>query len=77
MISYQHAAAWGIFLVVTGIVVCYKIGKRRFNRRNLAGLEWFPSYSRAVLTRLAEGLFGLLAKLMILTGLLLLLAASL
>jgi hypothetical protein len=77
MIPYHQAAVWGIFLLVAGAAVRYKIGKRRFNRRSLAGLEWFSSYRRAVLTRLVEGLFILLAKLMILAGLLLLLAASL
>jgi hypothetical protein len=77
MISYHYSAAWGIFLLLAGASIRYKIGKRRFNRRNLAGLEWFPSYRRAVLTRLVEGLFSLFAKLMILAGLLLLLIASL
>ena len=77
MIPYYHATVWAIFLLVAAAAVRYKIGKRRFNRRSLAGLEWFSSYRRAVLTRLVEGLFSLLAKLMILAALLLLLAASL
>jgi hypothetical protein len=67
MIPYHHVTVWGIFLLVAGAAVQYKIGKRRFSRRSLAGLEWFSSYRRAVLTRLVEGLFSLLAKLMILT----------
>jgi hypothetical protein len=54
MISYHYALAWGISLLLAGAAIRYKIGKRRFNRRNLAGLEWFSSYRRAVLTRLVE-----------------------
>jgi hypothetical protein len=77
MFSYHYAMAWGISLLLASAAIRYKIGKRRFNRRSLAGLERFSSYRRAVLTRLVECLFSFLAKLMLVAGLLLLLIASL
>jgi len=57
-----------IFLFITGIVILYIIGRRRFNRRGVAGLETFSSYGMAVFIRLLEAFFRLLAWAMLLAG---------
>lgn len=57
-----------ISLFISGIVILYVIGRRRFNRRGVAGLETFSSYGMAVFIRLLEALFRLLAWAMILVG---------
>lgn len=64
----------GLALIITGWAIRYKINQRRFYRRGPAGLEWFSSYRRAVLTRFIEGLAGILGKLLIFFGILSLLA---
>ena len=60
----------GIVLISAGLAIRYKIRQRKFKRRSLAGLEWFPSYGKAVITRLWEGIAFFLAGLMIAAGLL-------
>ena len=62
-----------IAFLVVGIIVRYKIGKRRFNRRNWAGVPIFNRYETSAFTRFFEWigiwisiflmLFGLLALL--------------
>ena len=66
--SFQVALVSILFLVL-GIGIRYKIGKRRFNRRNMMGIEIFSSYEGKTLTRAIEGLGMLISIFFILAGL--------
>ncbi len=59
----------GISIMLFGMCLRYWINRRRFNRRNLNGLERFSSYEKSVATRSVEGLCKLLAYAFILFGL--------
>ncbi len=67
----------GPCLIILGMVIRYAIGKRRFNRRNHVGMELFPSYGQAVLTRIAEAFGRIIGALLILVGIVLFLARTL
>ena len=58
----------GAALFITGWVIRYKIGERKFKRRGMAGLEYFPSYRFALVTRFLEGVAGAIAKICMVVG---------
>lgn len=62
--GHVNAIATGLFFI--GLIIRLWIGKRRFNRRNLAGMEQFKNYPIAIATTLGERLLNILAALMIL-----------
>lgn len=62
----------GFILTALGFTIRYIIGRRRFNRRGITGLQVFSSYENWWLTTRLESLFSLLALLAILAGLFLL-----
>jgi len=66
----------GLLLLTICLLIRYQIGKRRFNRRGIGGVEHFTSYSRAVMVRFLEGVLLLLANITGLTGLFLLFLAG-
>jgi preprotein translocase subunit SecG len=59
-----------IFLV-PGLLLLFWINKRKFNRRNVAGLEGFSSYEKSLVVRLLEKIGKWLAYGMIIISLLL------
>ncbi len=59
-------------LIAIGFAVRYIIGRRRFNRRGITGLQVFASYEQWWLTTRLENLLSLLALLAILAGVFLL-----
>ncbi|OCX54228.1 hypothetical protein BEL04_08190 [Mucilaginibacter sp. PPCGB 2223] len=59
-------------LLVSGLSLRYWIGRRRFNRRNFAGLQVYRSYLVAVLVQLLESLLNIAGMLLILTAIYLL-----
>jgi hypothetical protein len=61
-----------IILIGIGLFVRYWIGRRRFNRRGIAGLQTFSSYERWWLTTRIEYLLNFLALLAIGCGVFLL-----
>ncbi len=67
----------GPALMALGLAIRYRIAKRKFLRRSMTGLEYFPSYGAAIITRVVEGLARLVATLMIMAGIVLLLAGGL
>jgi hypothetical protein len=67
----------GPALIALGLAIRYKIAKRKFLRRSMTGLEYFPSYGAAIVTRFVEGLARLVAFVMIVVGIVLLLSAAL
>jgi hypothetical protein len=62
-----------LMLLLVGILIRYQIGKRRFKRTNVAGLQLFPNYGTALLTRFFERLINFIGLLMIVTALFLIL----
>jgi len=73
---FPHMAVTGVLMILVGLVVRYKIGHRRFNRRSITGLEMFSSHIRGLIVRLIEGVVGILARLSIWIGLALVLAEA-
>lgn len=72
LIHFTTTACLGLSLTGLGLCIRYHIGRRRFNRRSIAGLQLFSSYSRGLILTCLESLFNLLGLLAILAGLLLL-----
>ncbi len=62
----------GIYLLIAGLVIRFVIGRRRFNRRGVGGLQHFNSYIVALLVMTIEWLFNLIALIAIVTGVFLL-----
>lgn len=58
----------GLILISIGLLMRFLIGRRKFNRRNVAGIEVFSSYLTAVTIRLFERLFNLFGLLLIVFG---------
>lgn len=65
------AAGLGFLILVAGAIAWLWVGRRRFNRRNVAGIEEFSSYGRMVLTKLWEKIFRVCAVLAVISGLML------
>jgi ABC-type transport system involved in cytochrome c biogenesis permease subunit len=59
----------GIFFVILGFIIRYKINKRRFNRKALGGLQHFKNYEQAWLVTLIERILMVLSFIIIITGL--------
>ncbi|UOE48766.1 hypothetical protein MTO98_30670 [Mucilaginibacter sp. SMC90] len=62
--------SYALLLIVTGLLIRCLIGRRRFYRRNVAGLQQFPSYRRAICTTILETLLSVIASLFLLAGML-------
>ncbi|EHQ24271.1 hypothetical protein [Mucilaginibacter paludis] len=65
----------GIVCVLLSLYLSYWRGKRKFNRRNMAGLEVFKSYESSVFSTLLENCAAFLSTFLIIIGLIILLAA--
>jgi hypothetical protein len=63
----------GAVLLLTGFILRLFIGKRKFDRRGVGGLQHFRSYWAALILTFFEWLASVVSTLMILSGLLLLL----
>ncbi len=63
----------GIYLLITGIVIRFIVGRRRFKRRGIGGLQHFNSYLVALILMTIEWLFNFIGMIAILLGILLLL----
>jgi len=61
-----------LLLLAIGLFMRYLIGRRRFNRRSIAGIQGFKNYSYAVLTIAIEKLANVFATVCILLAVLLL-----
>lgn len=66
----------GIGLLAICLFIRYKVGKRRFNRRGIGGLQHFSNYRKAVATTFGETLLIIIANLCGLAGLFLLAIAG-
>ena len=59
---------WGVLALSIGMGLRYWIGKRRFNRRNVAGLEGFSSYGKSIVIPWVERIGKLVAYALIIFG---------
>lgn len=59
----------GIFFVILGFIIRYRINKRRFNHRGSGGLQHFKNYEQAWLVILIERILMVLSFIIIVTGL--------
>lgn len=66
-ISANHINNVGILIL--GLFIRYLIGKRRFNRRNIAGLQIYSNYLNGLITIAIETLLNLFGMLFIVFGL--------
>ena len=66
----------GILTTPAGVALLMWAGRRRFNRRNFAGVQEFSSYGQSAGHRLAEGLADSFGGLVMAVGLLALFAAG-
>ncbi len=68
LLSIGHFQLYGIVMLVAGIAIRYFIGRRRFNRRGVGGLQHFANYERAVFITLLERVFIWIANILMLFG---------
>ncbi len=68
MDSVTSQLVFGIISFVIAIVLLYWINRRKFYRRNMAGIEGFSSFETSVLVRFLEAIGKLLAYALIIFG---------
>ena len=68
IIQHNHITLHACILLGIGLIIRYWIGRRRFNRRSIAGLQLFSSYEKWWLTTRIEALFYFLGLLAIGSG---------
>jgi hypothetical protein len=66
--SNAGAAGVGLSLLCVGAVAWLFVGRRRFRRRNLAGVEEFSSYGQMLLIKVVERLLRIGAAGLVLLG---------
>lgn len=66
---YSMVQIIGILMLVIGLVIRYFMKRRRFNRRNQYGTQGFKSYEHRNITVFGESLMRMVARLLILAGL--------
>jgi hypothetical protein len=66
----------GMILSALGLLLRYHIGRRRFNRRGIGGLQQFPTYGRFIITMAVEKFIYFIATLCLIAGLFLLALAG-
>lgn len=72
MEKHQYTIPCGLLLVALGLFIRYQIGRRRFNRRGIGGLQQFPTYGRFIFTVTVETVIHFIGTLSLLAGLFLL-----
>jgi hypothetical protein len=73
---HQYTIPCGLLLLVVCAFIRYHIGRRRFNRRGVGGLQQFANYRRAIWVTFIEWLILFIGNLCGLAGLILLAAAG-
>ena len=58
----------GLFILVVGYLIRYIIGKRKFKRRAITGLEGFKGYNSALTSKFFERILLIIAKIFIIAG---------
>ena len=67
---YEHQII-AVLIIFAGLIILYRIRRRKFNRRNVAGEEVFPSIGHAIRDPFLEGCGLIVALILIVAGLLL------
>lgn len=67
----NHLTLYAIILLTIGLLLRYIIGKRRFNRRGIAGMQYFKFYGVALVTTIIERIVNIIATLMIIGAIIL------
>lgn len=62
-----HPAHYGILLISLGLFLRYQIGKRRFNRRSVTGVQLFKSYFVGLAITALESVINMLGLVIIVT----------
>lgn len=59
---------YGFIVLAVGAAIRYWIGRRRFYRRGVGGLQQFSTYNKALANTFFERVMGLMALLLIVFG---------
>ena len=68
MFITTSSGIFSIIFIIIGFFLYHWVNKRRFNRRNMAGVEGFKSYEQSVFIRFLEKIGKLLAYIFIILG---------
>jgi hypothetical protein len=74
--QHSYTISCGMLLIAFCLFIRYLIGRRRFNRRGIAGLQQFSSYHKFVVTTTIERMILFVANLCGLAGIFLLAVAG-
>ncbi|MES2113201.1 MAG: hypothetical protein V4577_30905 [Bacteroidota bacterium] len=69
---HSYTVPCGLLLLALGLFIRYNIGRRRFNRRGIGGLQQFPSYGKFIFIVIVERVIYFIGTLCLLAGLFLL-----
>ncbi|AMR30091.1 hypothetical protein A0256_01000 [Mucilaginibacter sp. PAMC 26640] len=72
----KNTFSTAMILIAIGLLLRYHIGRRRFNRRGIGGLQQFSTYGRFIFTMVVEKVIYFIATLCLLAGLFLLALAG-
>jgi len=72
----NYTAPCGLILIAIGLTIRYYIGRRRFNRRGIAGLQQYTAYGKAVITTIYERLMLTIANVCLIAGVFILAVAG-
>lgn len=73
---HSYSLPVGLLLLALGLFIRYQIGRRRFNRRGICGLQQFPTYGRFLFTVMVERVVYTIGTLCLLAGIVLLAIAD-
>jgi hypothetical protein len=65
---HHSTLLFGAGVFIAGLLINIIIGRRRFNRRGIAGLQMFSSYTKWLIITRLESLFNFIAYLLIIAG---------
>ena len=77
MKTHHYTIPCGLLLLGIGAIIRYHIGRRRFNRRGIGGLQQFSSYRKVVCVTMLESIIFTIGNLCLLAGLFLLAVSGL
>lgn len=61
----NHLTIYAIILLAVGLSLRYVTGKRKFNRRGTAGMQYFKTYSQALVIITIEKVLNFIGTLLI------------
>lgn len=73
---HSYTVPCALFLISVCLIIRYLIGRRKFNRSGMAGLQGYNNYNRAVATTFLEKMMLFIANLCGVAGMFLLAVAG-